>query len=289
MTNRLGLRHLAFAVAAVTFNLIAAARAVELDPAVVAYVTPDQFKWRDPVGQAATNQTILLGDPNKPELYIYINTFKPNRFGNPHYHPNDRFITVIDGAAWRGTGPVLDPAHATRVPKGTFMIDHAMKVHWDGTKDESGAYLIAGIGPATNIEVAKSNGPWAGGDPSSATIRLPDQISWKDRGDFRVAALAGDPDKPGLFVEMLTLLKGRNFSRPHVHPGPLYTVVLSGTWWVGTGEKYDPANLAVPMKEGTFVKHFGNRVHWDGAKDEDVTLLIIGEGPVTTVPAEDAR
>jgi quercetin dioxygenase-like cupin family protein len=289
MTNRLALRQLAFAVAAVTFNLVAAARAVELDPAAVAYVTPDQFKWRDPAGQAATNQTVLLGDPTKPELYIYINTFKPNRFGNPHYHPNDRFITVIDGAAWRGTGPVLDPAHATRVPKGTFMIDHAAKIHWDGAKDESGAYLIAGIGPATNIEVAKSNGPWAGGDPSAATILLPDQISWRDRGDFRVAALAGDPDKPGLFVEMLTLFKGSNFSRPHVHPGPLYTVVLSGTWWVGTGERYDPANLAVPMKEGTFVTHFGNRVHWDGAKDEDVTLLIIGEGPVTTVRAEDAR
>ena len=99
----------------------------------------------------------------------------------------------------------------------------------------------------------------------------------------------GDPDKPGLFVQMLTLLKGTNFSRPHVHPGPLFTTVLSGTWWVGTGNKYDPANLTVPMKQGTFVTHFGNRVHWDGAKDEDVTLLIIGEGPVTTARVDETR
>jgi quercetin dioxygenase-like cupin family protein len=101
--------------------------------------------------------------------------------------------------------------------------------------------------------------------------------------------LAGDPDKPGLFVEMLTLLKGTDFSRPHVHPGPLFTIVLSGTWWVGTGNKYDPANLTVPMKPGTFVTHFGNRVHWDGAKDEDVTLLIIGQGPVTTALVDEAK
>ena len=65
--------------------------------------------------------------------------------------------------------------------------------------------------------------------------------------------------------------------------------MLSGTWWVGTGSMYDPANLTVPLKQGTFVTHFGNRVHWDGAKDEDVTLLIVGEGPVTTALVDEAR
>ena len=289
MTNRHALTHLTLAVAA-TLSLVTAGRAVELDPAAVAYVTPDQFKWRDPTDQAATNQATLYGDPNKAGgLYIYINKFKPGRFGNPHYHPNDRFITVIDGASWHGTGPVVDPAHAKRVTTGTFMIDHASKVHWGGNEKEGGAYLITGIGPASSIEVPKSNGPWAGGDPSAATIMLPDQIPWRDHGAFRLANLAGDPDKPGLFVQMLMLLKGADFSRPHVHPGPLFTTVLSGTWWVGTGNKFDPANLTVPMKPGTFVTHFGNRTHWDGAKDEDVTLLIIGEGPVTTVRVDEAR
>jgi len=127
--------------------------AAELDPAAGKILAPEAFKWRDPTDQAATNQTILLGDPNKEgSLYININKFKAGRLGNAHYHPNDRFITVIAGAAWRGTGPVVDPNHATRVPKGTFMIDHAEKVHWDGTKEETGAYLITGIGPATNID-----------------------------------------------------------------------------------------------------------------------------------------
>jgi hypothetical protein len=40
-------------------------------------------------------------------------------------------------------------------------------------------------------------------------------------------------------------------------------------------------NLTDPMKASTFVTHFGKGVHWDGAKDEDTTLLIIGEGPAT--------
>jgi quercetin dioxygenase-like cupin family protein len=289
MNYRLHLLGVKIALVGATLGFASVSQAVELDSKVVVFQTPDQFKWRDPTDQIATNQTTLHGDPTKPGLYIYINKFKPNRIGTPHYHPNDRFITVIEGAAWHGTGSIVDAAHAHRVPKGTFMIDHANKVHWGGTKEESGAYLIAGMGPATSVEVPKGNGPWAGGDPSAATIKLPDQIVWKDTAGYRLANLAGDPDKPGLFVEMLTLSKGNNFTRPHRHPNALYTTVLSGTWWVGTGSKFDPATLTVPMKPGTFVTHFGNGVHWDGAKDEDVTLLIIGEGPVTSTRVEEAK
>jgi quercetin dioxygenase-like cupin family protein len=277
-------------VVAAALTLPFAAGAAELDPAAVAYVTPDQIKWRDPSDRVTTNQAVLVGDPSKPGgLYIYLNKFKPGRFGNPHYHQNDRFITVVDGESWHGTGAVVDTAHAHVVPKGSFMIDHANKVHWGGNKDQGGTYLIAGIGPGSSVEVPKAAGPWAGGDPSAATVLLPDQIPWQDHGAYQLANLAGDSGKPGVFVQMLMLRKGADFTRPHVHPGALYTSVLAGTWWVGTGNKFDPANLSVPMKPGTFVTHYGNRVHWDGAKDEDVTLLIIGEGPVTTARVEEAR
>jgi len=85
---------LALAVAAAALSFVTAAHAAELNPAAVVYQTPEQFKWADPTDKVATNRTVLYGDPDKPGLYIYINKFKPNRFGNPHYHPNDRFITV---------------------------------------------------------------------------------------------------------------------------------------------------------------------------------------------------
>ena len=38
---------------------------------------------------------------------------------------------------------------------------------------------------------------------------------------------------------------------------------------------------------GSFVTHFGKQVHWDGAKDEDAVLLIMGEGPATSTAAEE--
>ena len=289
MTNRLRFCALELALIGAGLAVMTAAHAVELDPKAVAVQTPDQFKWRDPADQAATNQAILLGDPTKAGLHIVINKFKPNRFGTPHYHTHDRYIMVVDGAPWRGTGPVVDWSHATRVPKGTFMIDHAGKVHWDGTKEESGAYLIADVGPDSQTQISPSTGPWTGGDPSAATFTFPDQIQWKDNGGNRTADLFGDPSKPGLYVQLLSWKKGNNFSRPHFHPNDRFITVLSGTWWVGTGAKFDPANLTVPFKEGTFVTHFGKGVHWDGAKDEDTTLLIIGDGPGTAARAEEGK
>ena len=33
--------------------------------------------------------------------------------------------------------------------------------------------------------------------------------------------------------------------------------------------------------------HFGKQVHFDGAKDEDAVLLIVGEGPGTATLAEE--
>ena len=40
------------------------------------------------------------------------------------------------------------------------------------------------------------------------------------------------------------------------------------------------------MHAGTFVTHYGKHAHFDGAKDEDAVLLIVGEGPGTATPAE---
>ena len=159
MTNRLRFCGFQFALIGAGLAVMTAAHAVELDPKAVAVQTPDQFKWRDPANQAATNQAVLLGDPTKAGLHIVINKFKPNRLGTPHYHTHDRYIMVVDGAPWRGTGPVVDWSHATRVPKGTFMIDHAGKVHWDGTKEESGAYLIADVGPDSQTQISPATGP----------------------------------------------------------------------------------------------------------------------------------
>jgi hypothetical protein len=125
-------------------------------------------------------------------------------------------------------------------------------------------------------------------DPAAVVYKLPDQIPWSPADDRGVqsAVMFGDPSKPGLYIVLTKWLAGNHFSHPHFHPNDRYITVVKGTWWVGSGRKYDPNNT-VPMPAGSFVTHFGKQVHFDGAKDEDAVLLIVGEGPATATPAED--
>jgi hypothetical protein len=125
-------------------------------------------------------------------------------------------------------------------------------------------------------------------DPKAITITLPDQIPWKTNaeGTNASAVLLGDPTKPGLYVEMFKWLPG-NMSRPHWHPNDRYITVLKGTWWVGTGNTFAP-DATVPVPAGSYVHHFGKEVHYDGAKDGEVVLLVVGDGPETATLASKA-
>jgi hypothetical protein len=125
-------------------------------------------------------------------------------------------------------------------------------------------------------------------NPAAVAYKLPDQIPWTapNASGAQQAVVVGDPSKPGFYIYYVKWLAGNHFSHPHFHPNDRFITVLKGTWWVGTGTKFDPDNT-VPMPAGSFVTHFGKQVHFDGAKDEDAVLLIVGEGPATATPAED--
>ena len=43
------------------------------------------------------------------------------------------------------------------------------------------------------------------------------------------------------------------------------------------------------MPTGTYVTHFGKEIHWDGAKDEEAWVLIVGEGPATSTRVEETK
>jgi hypothetical protein len=132
---------------------------------------------------------------------------------------------------------------------------------------------------------------WAAGagatelNPAAVTFTLPDNIPWKvNPNGADNAVLLGDPSKEGLYIVLVRWHAG-HMSHPHFHPNDRFISVLSGTWWVGTGTKFDP-DATVPMPAGSYVVHYGKQVHYDGAKDGDCVLEIVGEGPATATPAE---
>jgi len=122
-------------------------------------------------------------------------------------------------------------------------------------------------------------------DPKAINIHLPKDIKWvANAGGSEQAILTGDPSKAGLYIVLTKWLPHKN-SRPHSHPNDRFITVLKGTWWVNTGSNYDPDGMK-PVPVGSYVVHYGGQAHYDGAKDEEVILEIVGMGPATSTSAE---
>jgi len=99
--------------------------------------------------------------------------------------------------------------------------------------------------------------------------------------------VVGDPPSP--FYAVYTNGPGQSFQPAAFHPNDRYIVVLQGTWWVGTGPKFDPANTT-PMPTGEFRDAYrASRCIGMAAKDEEPFCLIMGEGRRRPRPAKRNR
>jgi quercetin dioxygenase-like cupin family protein len=94
------------------------------------------------------------------------------------------------------------------------------------------------------------------------------------------AVLYGDPTKPGIYVIRIHWPKNM-MSRPHTHAQDRHVVVLSGTWYTGTGKAFEPEK-SVPLKAGGYMMHPAGAVHWDGTREDEAVIQITGMGPVST-------
>jgi quercetin dioxygenase-like cupin family protein len=123
-------------------------------------------------------------------------------------------------------------------------------------------------------------------DPKAVEFIKPEDIKFvrNAAGTQETAVLFGDPNKPGPYVVRLRWLPG-NMSRPHFHPNDRFFVVIEGTWWMGSGDKFDP-DSTVPVPAGTYVIHHAGQVHYDGAKKEPVVIQVWGMGPATSTSGE---
>ena len=153
------MKHVKLVVTAVAVSIAAgalgAARAEQkpLNPKAISIKLPDQIPWvRNAAGTAET--AVLYGDPDKPGLYVVMNKWLPGNMSRPHWHPNDRAITVLKGTWWVGTGDKFDPDSTTPLPTGSYVTHYAKEIHYDGAKEGEAWLLIVGEGPATNTPAA---------------------------------------------------------------------------------------------------------------------------------------
>jgi hypothetical protein len=96
-----------------------------------------------------------------------------------------------------------------------------------------------------------------------------------------MATLYGGLDKPGPYLVLMKWYPGF-MSAPHSYATDRLSFVVSGTWWVNSGEDFDPDHC-VPVPPGGFVRRVARTPHYDGVKKdakEPAVIAIFGMAPV---------
>lgn len=99
--------------------------------------------------------------------------------------------------------------------------------------------------------------------------------------------MSGDPSKAGLFVVRLKMPAGYRIA-PHWHPTDEHVTVLSGTFALGMGDKFDTAAMN-DLPAGGYALLPAEMRHFARAKTE-ATVQVHGMGPFALTyvnPADD--
>lgn len=120
-------------------------------------LTPDELTWEELAPGLFV--AVLEGDPSSEGFYILRARFAPGVFSAPHFHPNDRYVTVIQGTWWTGIGAVWDKENSVPLGPGSYMKHPGGAAHYDGSLDEEVIVEIKGMGPAPLIYVDEQGNP----------------------------------------------------------------------------------------------------------------------------------
>ncbi len=96
---------------------------------------------------------------------------------------------------------------------------------------------------------------------------------------IQTIVLQGDPSKPGLYTIRLRIAGGMKI-QAHAHPDERGAEVVSGTWYIGYGHKFDEKALK-ELPAGSFYTEPAGVDHFAMTKGE-VVVQITGYGPSAT-------
>jgi hypothetical protein len=117
-------------------------------------------------------------------------------------------------------------------------------------------------------------------DPAQTQVTLPDQYQWKPAlpsapaQSVETVPVFGATDKPGPYVVLVRWHPGY-MSAPHTYVTDRLCFVISGIWWVNSGENFEP-KATVPAPAGGFVRRVAHMPHYDGVKKGGKEPAVIG-------------
>lgn len=121
------------------------------------YLPPEAIEYQTAPG-SGLRQAVLAGNPAAAGLYIIRIEFPAGVTSPPHYHDQDRYITVISGTWGFGMGDSGRCEDTLPLPEGSFAVHPKGAVHFDGACGDAPVTVeIRGMGPVTTTGVALAN------------------------------------------------------------------------------------------------------------------------------------
>jgi len=106
-------------------------------------------------------------------------------------------------------------------------------------------------------------------------------------GGIATVVLKGDPDQAGVYTIMLRVPAHTRIAA-HSHRDDRVATVISGTWRIGYGDRFDEAKLKA-LPPGSFYTEPSGRTHFAETVDEPVVVQITGFGPSSTEYVDHAQ
>ena len=147
------------------------------------------------------------------------------------------------------------------------------------------------IGGPAGADEKKPAAPVKAKAPAHVMVN-PADIEWGDAppifppGATKFAVLSGDPGKPGLFTARIKMPDGYKIPA-HWHPTAEYVTVLSGTLYMGTGDKLDESK-GHAMQAGSFGVVGAKLHHYVWSKGEtEIQVHAMGPFALTYIDPAD--
>jgi quercetin dioxygenase-like cupin family protein len=154
--------------------------------------------------------------------------------------------------------------------------------------------LMAASSVSATHSISAQNAPGAGAAKLHVIVALPGSIAWGPAPDIlpagaRLGVVEGDPTKSGTYTMRLWMPAGYRLP-PHTHPADEHVTVITGTFYVGMGEKFDTTK-ATELPTGTFAALAPGVRHFAFTRAETVIQLHgIGPWQLSYInPADDPR
>ena len=125
--------------------------AVQGDPLQPVRVTPDELTWK--LNPAGAQQAIIAGDPQKAGVYVLRTWLPAGLQVQPHFHPDERIVTILSGTLLVGYGEQFDESKMKGLPAGSLFTEPSKQPHFVWAKDGEVVVQVIGHGPSATMPV----------------------------------------------------------------------------------------------------------------------------------------